>query len=62
MTIVGCSKVWLGVAKFYEMGQMHVGSNAVFTVLIITHLLCQASFLTCICGDGCCLCWRGRAV
>ena len=62
MTIVVCSKVWLGIAKFYGMSQMHVGSDAVFTVLIIAHLLCRASFLTCICGDGCCLCWGGRAV
>ena len=48
MTIVGCSKVWLGVAKLYGMSQMHVGSDAVFTILIIAHFLCQASFLTCI--------------
>ena len=39
MTIVGCNKVWLGVAKLYGMSQMHVGSDAVFTNLIIAHLL-----------------------
>ena len=37
MTIVGCSEVWLGAAKLYGLSQMHVGSDAVFTILIIAH-------------------------